>query len=73
MTIEKKTIIDLNKNKKTVRELTLEEAEQLSKIRGNHQAEQAAQAEAQALRDSANAKLLALGLSPEEVAAITGA
>jgi hypothetical protein len=38
----------------------------------DRQAEEAAQAEQQALKDSANAKLLALGLSPEEVAAITG-
>ena len=29
-------------------------------------------AEQQALKDSANAKLLALGLSPQEIAAITG-
>ena len=39
----------------------------------DRQAEEAAQAEQQALKDSANAKLLALGLSPEEIAAITGA
>jgi uncharacterized protein (UPF0261 family) len=39
----------------------------------DRQAEEAAQAEQQALKDSANSKLLALGLSPEEIAAITGA
>lgn len=75
-----KVIVDLSKPKgqrESIVPLTDEEiAErdaQAVQAELDRQAEEAAQAEQQALKDSANAKLLALGLSPEEVAAITGA
>ena len=75
-----KIVVDLSKPKgerESIIPLTDEEiAErdaQAAQAELDRQAEEAAQAEQQALKDSANAKLLALGLSPEEVAAITGA
>ena len=75
-----KVIVDLSKPKgqrESIVPLTDEEiAErdaQAVQAELDRQAEEAAQAEQQALKDSANAKLLALGLSPEEIAAITGA
>lgn len=75
-----KVIVDLSKPKgqrESIIPLTDEEiAErdaQAAQAELDRQAEEAAQAEQQALKDSANAKLLALGLSLEEVAAITGA
>ena len=74
-----KIVVDLSKPKgerESIIPLTDEEiAErdaQAAQAELDRQAEEAAQAEQQALKDSANAKLLALGLSPEEVAAITG-
>jgi len=75
-----KIVVDLSKPKgerESIIPLTDEEiAErdaQAAQAELDRQAEEAAQADQQALKDSANAKLLALGLSPEEVAAITGA
>ena len=75
-----KVVVDLSKPKgerESIIPLTAEEiAErnaQAAQAELDRQAEEAAQAEQQALKDSANAKLLALGLSPEEIAAITGA
>ena len=75
-----KIVVDLSKPKgerESIIPLTDEEiAErdaQAAQAELDRQAEEAAQAEQQALKDSANSKLLALGLSPEEVAAITGA
>jgi hypothetical protein len=74
-----KIVVDLSKPKgerESIIPLTDDEiAErdaQAAQAELDRQAEEAAQAEQQALKDSANAKLLALGLSPEEVAAITG-
>ena len=74
-----KIVVDLSKPKgdrESIIPLTDEEiAErdaQAAQAELDRQAKEAAQAEQQALKDSANAKLLALGLSPEEVAAITG-
>ena len=74
-----KIIVDLSKPKgqrESIIPLTDEEiAErdaQAAQAELDRQAQEAAQAEQQALKDSANSKLLALGLSPEEIAAITG-
>jgi hypothetical protein len=74
-----KIVVDLSKPKgerESVVPLTAEEIAELearaAQAELELQAAEAAQAEQQALKDSANAKLLALGLSPEEVAAITG-
>tara|TARA_R110000823_G_scaffold255580_1_gene377600 strand:+ start:235 stop:465 length:231 start_codon:yes stop_codon:yes gene_type:complete len=53
---------------KELEEYTLEQEKIQTKIKN----EEAAKAEKQALRDSANSKLSALGLTPEEIAAITG-
>jgi len=74
-----KVIVDLSKPKgqrESIVPLTDDEIQereaQAVQAELDRQAEEAAQAEQQALKDSANSKLLALGLSPEEVAAITG-
>jgi Holliday junction resolvasome RuvABC DNA-binding subunit len=58
--------------KQTQREMNAEELAQWEADKAEQESRQAAQAEQQALKDSANSKLLALGLSPEEIAAITG-
>jgi len=55
------------------REMNAKELAQYEADLEAQEAYQAAQAEQQALKDSANSKLAALGLTPEEIAAITGA
>ena len=59
--------------KDVLREMTEEEKNDYQQKLTHFENLQAKKIQQQALKDSANAKLLALGLSPEEVAAITGA
>jgi hypothetical protein len=73
MTIPKITIHDLLTNKVTLRDLNEKELSEFNSQLLQEEAEKQAKAEKQALKDSANAKLAALGLTPEEIAAITGA
>jgi hypothetical protein len=68
----KAKIIDINGNE-TIRDFTDEEIAQSKASIAKFESEELAKAEKQALRDSANKKLAALGLTPEEIAAITGA
>ena len=65
-------IVNATTGEEIKREMNAEELAQYEADKAEAEAKQAAQTEQQALKDSANAKLLALGLSPEEVAAITG-
>jgi hypothetical protein len=64
-------IVDIPSGVELEREMNAEELSQYEASQSAREAEQAAQAEQQALRDSANQKLAALGLTPEEIAAIT--
>tara|TARA_R110000803_G_scaffold59282_2_gene117849 strand:+ start:152 stop:367 length:216 start_codon:yes stop_codon:yes gene_type:complete len=66
------TIIDLEKNKVTERPLTNKEIEINEKFIQQGIAEKAKQEQNKASRLSALEKLAALGLTPEEIAAITG-
>jgi hypothetical protein len=70
-------IHDIKTNKVIDREMTDKEFLDLqAKLEANNLLavqQQQEQAEKQALKDSADAKLAALGLTPEEIAAITGA
>jgi len=75
-----KLIVDLSKpagERETVIELTDEEIAEhelnLARATAENLAEKALEAEKAAAKQSANDKLAALGLSPEEIAAITGA
>ena len=73
--IPTKLIVNCETGEQTSIPLNAEELAQMEIDRLAYEAQEAerliAEAEAQALKDSANAKLLALGLTPEEVAAIT--
>jgi hypothetical protein len=71
--MENKTIktVNVTTGEETLREPNAKEIAQYQKDKANNEARQTEQAEAQALKDSANAKLAALGLTPEEIAAIT--
>jgi Holliday junction resolvasome RuvABC DNA-binding subunit len=67
------TIHDLKSAEVITREMTKEELAQVEIDKANEQAKQAEQSAKKAARQSALDKLAALGLSPEEISAITGA
>lgn len=71
-----KIIVNCETGEQTIEPLTAEEIAQLEADRLASEAREAerlaAEAEKQALEESANAKLLALGLTAEEIAAIKG-
>tara|TARA_R110000822_G_scaffold103590_2_gene230206 strand:- start:2147 stop:2374 length:228 start_codon:yes stop_codon:yes gene_type:complete len=73
----KEIIINATTGEETIIEFSAEELleiqEKQAKYQATIEAEIEAQAEKQALKDSANAKLAVLGLTPEEISAITGA
>ena len=73
MEIPQILIYDIATGKSVLREMNKKELDQLEIDKSNSKIVEQEKEKAQALSDSANAKLLALGLSPEEVAAITGA
>ena len=66
-------IVNATTGEEIERELNAAELAQWEADEAAIQAEIEAQAAAQALKDSANSKLAALGLTPDEIAAITGA
>jgi hypothetical protein len=70
-----KVIVDCSTGESVTVPLTTEELEQSELDRIDYEAEQAerlaAEAELQALKASANSKLAALGLTADEIAAIT--
>jgi hypothetical protein len=66
-------IHNLTTSKEIQREMNAEELSQLEKDKASRGAERSAESEQKALKDLANAKLAALGLTPEEIAALTGA
>ena len=70
-----KIIVNCETGEQTVEPLTAEEIAQAETDRLAFEAQEAerlaAEAEKQALQDSANAKLLALGLTADEIAALT--
>jgi hypothetical protein len=72
----KEIIYNVKTEEETFVEFTAKELEEIQKKQAELEAESLviaeAEAEAQSLKDSANAKLAALGLTPEEIAAITG-
>jgi len=65
--------VDSKTGKNSKREMTAEEISQYEASLEAWKAQQAEQAAKEAARQSALHKLAALGLSPEEIAAITGA
>ena len=77
MTIYKNAKLDTTTNEVTYTNFTKKELEEYNAIQAEIQAkiesEKAAKLALDALKESANSKLAALGLSPEEIAAITGA
>jgi hypothetical protein len=70
-----KIIVNCETGEQTIEPLTAEELAQAETDRLAYEAQEAerlaAEAEKQALQDSANAKLLALGLTADEIAALT--
>ena len=72
---ETKIVVDCSTGEQTVVPLTAKEIAQREADRLAYEAEEAnrlaAEAEQEALRASANAKLAALGLSADEIAALT--
>jgi hypothetical protein len=70
-----KIIVNCETGEQTIEPLTAEEIAQAETDRLAYEAQEAerlaAEAEKQALQDSANAKLLALGLTADEIAALT--
>jgi hypothetical protein len=70
-----KIIVNCETGEQTIEPLTAEELAQAETDRLAYEAQEAerlaAEAEKQALQDSANAKLLALGLKADEIAALT--
>ena len=66
-------IVNATTGEEVEREMTEEELLEHEETLAVQMAFVQAENQKQALRESANAKLAALGLSPEEIAAITGA
>jgi hypothetical protein len=70
-----KVVVNCEDGTQTIVPLTPEEIAQMEADRLAYEAQEAerlaAEAEKQALQDSANAKLLALGLTADEIAALT--
>lgn len=66
----KEKIIDINTGKETWRDYTLEEIAEVEKEQAEAQVRIAAAKEREANRQSAFAKLVALGLTEEEIAAL---
>jgi len=70
-----KIIVNCETGEQTIEPLTAEELAQAETDRLAYEAQEAerlaAEAEKQALQESANAKLLALGLTADEIAALT--
>jgi hypothetical protein len=70
-----KIIVNCETGEQTIEPLTAEEIAQAETDRLAYEAQEAerlaAEAEKQALQESANAKLLALGLTADEIAALT--
>jgi len=70
-----KIIVNCETGEQTIEPLTAGEIAQMETDRLAYEAQEAerlaAEAEKQALQDSANAKLLALGLTADEIAALT--
>lgn len=65
-------IVNLQTGKEIVRDYTPEELAELQEIQVEQEAKQVEQAAREAARQSALDKLAALGLTPEEISAITG-
>jgi Fe2+ transport system protein FeoA len=73
MTNQTIKIVDVTSGKELERKATSDEIANYKAENQEAILRRQAQAEKQALKDSANAKLAALGLTPDEIAAITGA
>tara|TARA_R110000822_G_scaffold151910_1_gene291055 strand:+ start:748 stop:957 length:210 start_codon:yes stop_codon:yes gene_type:complete len=67
----KKVIVNVELGTTEEKDFTNKELEDYQKLVDDNNKLVKAEAEAQALKDSAKAKLSALGLTPEEIAAIT--
>jgi predicted YcjX-like family ATPase len=77
MKIKKEAILDLTTGEVTYTDFTKEELENYQAKQADYEAQQMAKQEAiegkKAAKEAAIAKLAALGLTPEEISAITGA
>jgi hypothetical protein len=71
MTSSKITLVNATTQEQTKRDLNPKELKQFEADNLARDKGYELEAEAKALRDSANSKLAALGLTPEEIAAIT--